>query len=601
MLTLLRKLYALLVRRERWQLVGLSAMVVVMGFAQVVGVGSIAPFVSVLVDPESAQTNQWLRWAFEGLGFGSTDAFLAFLALAVLAALALSNGFLALTQWVLIRFAWAFQYRLSRRLLEAYLAQPYAAFLGRNSADTGKNVLEEAGSLTGGIVLPMVRMVASSVGVLFVLGALLWVDPGLTSAVIALLGGSYFLIFLGVRRTLARAGERRMQANTERYKAVNEAFGGIKELKVLGREAALLSQYDSPARRYARARVTNEVVTSMPRYAMEVLGVGVVLVLALFLIGTPGGIQSAAPLLAVYALAAQRLMPALQQVYQNGAQLRFNMVVVDTIYDDVIRKPLAAPRVSSAESVGARLPFQHELHLDGVSFRYPGAGGQAVQDLTVAIPHRAFIAFVGETGAGKTTLVDIILGLLEPTEGTLTVDGTVLDGTVMRAWQNNLGYVPQDIYLADDSIAANVALGIAPEDRRQEAVERASRVANIHDFIVGELPRGYDTVIGERGVRLSGGQRQRIGIARALYHDPEVLVLDEATSNLDQSTERAVHQAIEQAAAAKTVILIAHRLSVTVHCDVLYVLDHGRLVAQGTYAELAETNQEFRAMAGILP
>jgi ABC-type multidrug transport system fused ATPase/permease subunit len=218
--------------------------------------------------------------------------------------------------------------------------------------------------------------------------------------------------------------------------------------------------------------------------------------------------------------------------------------------------------------------------------------------VTVSIPHRAFVAIVGATGAGKTTLVDIILGLQQPGEGILTVDGTVLDETVIRAWQNNLGYVPQEIYLADDSIAANIAFGIPPEDRRREAIEKAARIANIHDFIVDELPKGYDTVVGERGVRLSGGERQRIGIARALYHDPEVLVLDEATSNLDQATERAVHKAIEQAAAAKTVIMIAHRLSTTRHCDALYLLDQGRLVAQGSYETLLRSSDRFRAMAG---
>jgi len=218
--------------------------------------------------------------------------------------------------------------------------------------------------------------------------------------------------------------------------------------------------------------------------------------------------------------------------------------------------------------------------------------------VTLTIPLRSFVAFVGMTGAGKTTLVDIILGLLQPSEGTLSIDGTVLDETVLRSWQNNLGYVPQDIYLTDDSIAANIAFGITPEDRKMEAIEKAARIANIHDFISDELPEGFDTLVGERGIRLSGGQRQRIGIARALYHDPEVLVLDEATSNLDQGTERAVHTAIEQAAEAKTVIMIAHRLSTTHHCDALYLFDKGRLVDHGDYETLLQSSDRFRAMSG---
>lgn len=598
MLTLPRKLWALLTTRERWQLAGLSGIVVLMSLAQVVGVGSIAPFVSVLVNPESAQTNRWLRWAFEGFGFESTGSFLLFLALAVLVALIVSNGFLALTQWVLIRFGGAFQYRLSRRLLEAYLAQPYAAFLGRNSADTGKNVLSEVGTLTDGVVLPLLRMAAVAVAGLFLLAALFWANAALTFALIAVLGGGYGAVYLAVRRTLARVGTRRMHANTQRFKAVNEAFGGIKEAKVLGREAALLGQYDGPARRFAGAQVTEQVVMQIPRYALEVLAVGLVLSLALFLIGTAGGsIKSVAPLLAIYAFAAQRLLPFLQQVYQSGSQLRFNSVVVDAIYNDMARKSRPVPSAPGAAPDGVRLPFRRELRLEGVAFTYPGVERPAVQDVTVSIPHRSFVAVVGATGAGKTTLVDIVLGLLQPGEGIVSVDGTVLDETVIRAWQNNLGYVPQDIYLADDSIAANIAFGIPLENRRRDAIEKAARIANIHDFIVDELPKGYDTIVGERGVRLSGGERQRIGIARALYHDPEVLVLDEATSNLDQGTEKAVHKAIEQAAAVKTVIMIAHRLSTTRHCDALYLLDHGRLVAQGSYETLLLGSDRFRAMA----
>jgi ABC-type bacteriocin/lantibiotic exporter with double-glycine peptidase domain len=595
---MLRKILALLSRRERWQLAGLSGMVVLMGLAQVVGVGSIAPFVSVVVNPESVQTNQWLRWTFERFGFDTTASFLVFLAVVVVVAMVVASGFLALTQWMLIRFAWVLQHRLSKRLLEAYMVQPYAAFLGRNSAETGKNVLSEVERLTDFVVLPLLRMIAVSVAALFVLAALFWANAGLTLAVIVILGGGYGAIFFAVRRTLTRAGQRRIHANTERFKTVSEAFGGIKETKVLGREAALLDQYNGSARRFAAARVTEEIIVQLPRYALEVLAVGVVLLLALLLIG-PGGdnIQSVAPLLAMYAFAAQRLLPFLQQIYASASQLRFNSVVISTIYNDMAgRSQPRSPALGGAPA-GTRLPFQSELRLDGVAFTYPGAQRPAVEGVTVSIPHRAFVAFVGSTGAGKTTLVDIILGLLQPSGGALTVDGTVLDETVIRAWQNNLGYVPQEIYLTDDSIAANIAFGIPSEDRWGEAIERAARIANMHDFIVDELPNGYDTVVGERGVRLSGGQRQRIGIARALYHDPEVLVLDEATSNLDQGTERAVHKAIEQAAAVKTVIMVAHRLSTTRHCDSLYMLDQGRLIAQGSYETLLLGSDRFRAMA----
>ena len=593
-LTLPRKVWALLTKRERWQLAGLCGVVFLMGLAQVVGVGSIAPFVSVLIDPSSAQTNQWLKWAFDVFGFESTSSFLIFLALVVLAAVIIANCFVALTQWMLVRFGWALQYRLSRRLLEAYLAQPYADFLGRNSADTGKNVLMEVERFIEGVALPLLQIVAFGVSGLLLLAGLIWVNVVLALSAIAILAGGYAAAYLTVRRILRRAGERRLHANAERFKLVYETFGGIKEIKVLGRESGMLAQYDVPARLYANSMGTSQIAKSIPSYALQVLAVGlVVLTAGIFVLTSGGSILDAAPLLALSAFAAQRMVPFFMSVFQNCSEIRFNGVVVDTIYDDMTKIPLT----DLALRPETRLPFRHELRLEGVTFAYPGADRSSIRDVTVSIPHRSFVAFVGATGAGKTTLVDIIIGLLKPDEGAITVDGKVLDDTMLPLWQNNLGYVPQDIYLVDDSIAANIAIGVPPKDRKQVALESAARIANIHDFIVDELPNGYDTIVGERGVRLSGGERQRIGIARALYHDPEVLVLDEATSNLDQGTEAAVHQAIEQAAAAKTVIMIAHRLSVARHCDVLYLLDHGCLVAQGTYNMLLGRSERFRAMA----
>ena len=611
MLSLTRKLWALLNRRERRQLAGLAALVVGMGLAQVVGIGSIAPFVSVLVSPDSVQTNVWLQWAFTTFGFDSTNAFLVFLGLAFLAALVVANGFMVLTQWTLIHFGWSLQYRLSHRLLQQYLYQPYVAFIQRNSADAGKNILEEVERLTTGVVHPLLRVIAFSVAGLSVLFAMLWAIPVLPLAVIVVLGGGYAVVYFAVRRTLAQAGQRRIRANTDRFKVVSEAFGSIKETKVLGRESALLDQYDRPAKQFAQTQSTQQVIVQIPRYALEVFTVGVMLTLVMVLLQTSGqDIEDIAPLLSLYAFAAFRLMPIFQMIYQGASQLRFNSIVVAAIYDDMVGTPAGSqPRRSTngqvpvapmvAEKTGGHgIVFDRELRLEGITFTYPGADVPAVENISVSIPHHSFVAFVGSTGAGKTTLIDIILGLLEAEKGTLSVDGTALDGTNIRAWQDNLGYVPQEIYLVDDSISSNIAFAIAPEDRRQEAIESAARIANIHDFIMHELPNRYDTIVGERGVRLSGGQRQRIGIARALYHDPGVLVLDEATSNLDQATEAAVHEAIEQAAAVKTVIMIAHRLSVTRNCDVLYLLDHGRIVADGSYDSLVLNSDRFRAMAG---
>ena len=602
MLDLPRKLFVLLTINERWRLLGLGLMAVVMGFAQVVGVGSIAPFVSVLINPESVETNRWLRSAFDTFGFESTESFLVFLALLVLAALILANGLLALVQWMLIRFAWSLQVRISLHLLGVYLRQPYTEFLSRNSADKGKNVIAEVSTLTNGIMIPLLRMTAFTVSGVAVFAALFWVNPAITMAIVAVLGAGYAGIYMLIRHRLSDSGQRRMEANSERFKAVNEAFGSIKEIKVLGREESLIERYGDPARQLARATVTQQVLAQIPGYGMQVLGVGTLLVVTIILMGdTSRPLAETASLLAIYAFGAQRLMPALQQIYLGASLLKFNKVVVDTLYHDIVEEGFEHSTFVDQPAALAkeRLPFEHAIRLENVTFKYPGAATPSSDSITIEIPRRSFVAFVGATGAGKTTLADIVLGLLRPQHGNLLVDGTVVDDTNMRAWQNNLGYVPQDVYLADDSIAANIAFGIPAAERDQSAIERSAIVANVHGFITAELPDGYDTIVGERGVRLSGGQRQRIGIARALYHEPEVLVLDEATSNLDQSTEAAVHQAIERVAATKTVIMIAHRLTTTQNCDTLFLMSHGQVIARGSYDELIAESDRFRAMVGM--
>jgi len=288
-------------------------------------------------------------------------------------------------------------------------------------------------------------------------------------------------------------------------------------------------------------------------------------------------------------------MPAMQHIFKGMSQMRFHAAVLDTLYEALQK---------SGEAAGSRvpqdvepLPFTDRLDLEGITFRYPGSAEAVISDLSLTIQAGSAVAFVGTTGAGKTTIGDIILGLLPPSEGSMRVDGVDITDRNIHRWQRNLGYVPQDIYLQDNTVASNIAFATAEKQIDMEAVERAARIANIHEFIVNELPKGNKTVVGERGVRLSGGERQRVGIARALYHNPAVLVLDEATSALDGATERAVFAAIENVARVKTLIIIAHRLSTVRNCAAVYVIDYGRIVASGTYDELMESSARFQEMA----
>lgn len=594
MFVTLRKLLKLLTPRERRRLVIIFFAIIAMGGAQILAVGSVVPFVSLVANRELVHENHWLAWVYDTFGFASTNDFLIFMGVIVVVLLIAGNAFIAFTIWLISRFAWNTQRSLSTRLLAHYLAQPYPTFLNRNSADTGKNILSESQQVSKGIMLPVLNVAAFSITVLFIIGFLFWLNPLLTAMVVAVFGSGHLLIYLTVRRTLLRVGRRRLAANTARFKAVNEAFGSVKEVKVLGRESGFVKQFVPSARRFADAMASQQVLSQVPHYIVDALAFGFIMALFLYFLSSGKSTQGVLPMASAFALAGYRMRPALQRIFKEFTTLRFNQAALEVLYHD-LQGSLPVSR-AAMPSPSKRLPFARELRLEQVSYTYPGASESALRDVTLTIPHQGSVAFVGSTGAGKTSLADVILGLLSPDSGVLKVDGVALNDDNLRGWQANVGYVPQEIYLRDDTVAANIAFGVPPEEIDFDAVERAARTAHIHDFIL-ELPQGYETVTGERGVRLSGGQRQRIGIARALYHDPEVLVLDEATSALDTTTEAAVHQAITEVAAAKTVIVIAHRLATVRRCDQLYLLEKGRIISSGNYSELLEASPQFQRMA----
>lgn len=386
-----------------------------------------------------------------------------------------------------------------------------------------------------------------------------------------------------------------MEANARRFKIASEAFGGIKAVKLMGSEDTFVQRYSAYSFQYAKHNATAEVLSALPLYALETVAFGGIILIVLYLLATRGDLAQVLPLAGLFTFAGYRMMPAMQQIYSGAIQLRFNLAVLDTLHE-ALQVGVATTERRDSRDIEP-LPFKDKLELHAITFRYPRTAEPVIRDLSLTIKAGSSVAFAGKTGSGKTTISDIILGLLPVDGGSMRVDGVEIGSENLRRWQRNLGYVPQDIYLQDDTIAANIAFGMADKEVDMAAVERAARIANIHDFIVGELPQGYESMIGERGVRLSGGERQRVGIARALYHDPAVLVLDEATSALDGATERMVFAAIENIARVKTLIIIAHRLTTVRKCDVVYVIDDGRIIARGTYGELMESNAKFREMA----
>ena len=591
--SLFRQLNSLFNRRERGQLAILSVALVVRAGVEMVGVGSIAPFMSVVADPSVVQSNEWLRAAYEAFGFTSTTAFLTALGVAVVVVLAVANTFSALALWGMLRFSYGMHHRLSNRLLRGYLAQPYSFFVERNSAAFSKTILTEVMQVIQGVMTPVLNITARSLVVVALVGLLIVLDPMLALVIVLVLGGAYGGLYMLVRAKQRRLGRERVAANQERFKVTGEAFGGIKDVKVLGREDAFASRFAPASWTYSKASASNAVLTQLPRYLFETIAFGGIVVIVLYYLQAGQGLAQILPTISLYAFAGYRLMPELQQLFSGVASIRFNRAALDDLTDDLDRFAPAPPTADVKA-----LPFTEAIRFEDVTFRYAGADRPALDGVSLTIPRNQTIGLVGASGSGKTTLVDLLLGLYTPEAGRILVDDTPLTAENLSAWRRQVGYVPQHIFLCDDTIAHNIAFGVPAGEVDPERVERAARIAHLHDFIE-TLPDGYETVVGERGVRLSGGQRQRIGIARALYHDPEVLVMDEATSALDGATESAVMEAIRELAGRKTIVLIAHRLTTVEDCDCIYLLDKGQVIDNGCFRELTLSSAAFREMANL--
>ena len=590
------KLLALLTLAERTRAGVLMGMVLVMAFLDMLGVASILPFMAVLSNPKLVQTNAALNTAFTAsrhIGIASPEQFLFALGGVVFVLLVASLAFKALTTYAQTRFALMREYSIGKRLVEGYLHQPYSWFLSRHSADLGKTILSEVGTVISGALTPLMTLMAQSMVALALLILLIIVDPLLALSVGLVLGLAYAGIFAVMSGWLKRLGEARIDANKKRFTAVSEAFGAAKEVKVGGLEQVYMQRFAKPAESYAKGQATAQVIAQLPRFALEAIAFGGMLLVILYLMAKSGSFASALPIIALYAFAGYRLMPALQQIYRASTQLRFAGPALDALHLDVMSLQAADAQRGQLSP----MPLTQAITLDHVSYRYPNASKPALKGIDLIIPAHSTVGFVGATGSGKTTTVDVILGLLEPQEGHLSVDGRAITATNRKQWQRAIGYVPQHIYLADDSVAANIAFGVNTKAIDQQAVERAAKIANLHEFVVNDLPQGYATTVGERGVRLSGGQCQRIGIARALYHNPQVLILDEATSALDNITEQAVMEAMSNLGHDITIILIAHRLSTVRQCDQIYLLERGEVKCGGSYEELIHQNPQFRLLA----
>lgn len=586
-----KKLLFLLTPQEIRLACWLLVMILLMALIDMIGVVSILPFIAVLTNPSLIETNSILNEMFQIskiFGVENRQEFLFSLGILVFLLLIFSLSFKALTTYVQLRFVVLREYGISRRLIEKYLYQPYSWFLGRHSADLGKTILAEVGLIVGGFLKPMLNIIAQSTVVITLITLLMVVDPKLTLVIGFTFGITYAFIFFFMRRYLSRLGKERLKSNELRFMAVNEGFGAAKEIKTGGLEQSYIERYSVPAKTFAKNIAAARIVSQLPLFFLQIIGFGGVMLMILYLMKQKGSFNDAIPILSLYVFAGYRLMPGFNGIYSSFVSLEFVGPSLDKLYDDM--KNLKQINLNKNHSV---FSFNKSIKLKNIHFNYPNVSRLSLKDINITIPAKSTIGLIGATGSGKTTMVDVILGLLEPQKGILEIDGKTITQQTVRSWQKCIGYVPQHIYLSDDTVAANIAFGIKPKDIRQKAVERASKIADLHEFVIDELPRQYQTKIGERGIRLSGGQRQRIGIARALYHNPEVLILDEATSALDNNTEKAVMDAVDNLSKEITIIIIAHRLNTVKRCDKIYSLEKGEIKNQGKFEELIKVDENF--------
>lgn len=562
---------------------------------EMVGIFSILPFLHVLTDPSIVDTNKVFKKVFETsliFGIKTNREFLLFFGIVILIFMTISLSFKSLMIYFQHRFIEMRKYSLAQRLVESYLRQPYIWFLNRHSSTLSKNILNESHTVVTRGLHHLINLITQIIIILILISLSIFVDPFITMVIGILFSCAYGTIFLLSKNIISRFGKERFDNNEQLFKILNETFTSIKQIKISGIENLKIKIISKLGINLARNSAYVGAVSSIPRYFLELLVFGGMLTLTLYLMTKVGTIEKALPLIVLYSIIGYKLMPALQSIYLSLTNLNYVSVSVD-----IIAKELKLLSKDNFFQNKEKLLLKESIILKKVFFKYPGASTNALNDINLNILANSFVGIVGTTGSGKTTLVDIILNLLEPDRGVVQVDNQQINKLNSVQWIKSIGYVPQSVFLTDDTISANIALGSNDQNIDHKQIEKVSKIAQIHDFILTNLNDKYETKIGEQGIRLSGGQRQRIGIARALYHNPKVLILDEATSALDGLTEQLVMEELKKLKNDITIIMITHRLRSLVECDNIFLLDKGSVKAQGTFDELVQINDNFKTQS----
>lgn len=595
MKTSFSKFLELFNRRERLQILALLLLMLVGALLETFVVGIIYPFISILKRPEVIHEHKVLHWIYEVISIRSTNRFIIWAAAGLILVYIFKNSYMIFLAYVQSRFIYNKQAVFSRRLFTSYLYKPYTFHLQRNTAELIYKINDSVSKLFGGFLFFSLMFIIEIMTTAFILGILILMKPLptiLTGVVLIMIIIVFYRMF---RKKMGELGKTRQLHGEQMIQWVNQGLGGIKEVKILGREDFFIKEYEKNSLLYAGAERNFQVINQLPRSFLETTCIVGMLLVVVLTMGRNGEFQTIIPTLSLFAVAAFRIIPSMGRIFNAATQIRYHSYSLDAVCNDMTLLDKAVNlKTSSASHSEKVISFDKAIELKNVYYQYPNAKKSVLNDISLTIPKQYSVGLIGPSGAGKTTIIDVIVGLLMPTRGEVLIDGKGIKDNLLN-WQRTIGYIPQNIYLSDDTVRRNIAFGLADEKIDEDQVWSVLASAQLEGY-VKSLPAGLDTFIGERGIRLSGGQRQRIGIARALYHNPEVLIMDEGTASLDNETEWEIMQAVKNLSGKKTLIIVAHRLGTVKSCDRLYFIRDGEVIDYGRYEELFDKSQDFKAM-----
>ncbi len=588
---LIRQLYGLLDRKQKKKIIIIQLLIFITSVSEIVAIGSIGPFMSVVGNTEVLESGGFISDFFKWSGIASSGDFVFLLGVFSIGLLLVGSIISVFNSWITILYSQQIGASISNKLYEHYLYKKWEEHSVISSSELTKRIAQESGRLTNGIILPLMQMNSKIVLIFLMLVALIVYNPLVTMSGIMLFSSAYIIIYKFVRLRLHVAGKQLSDVNTERFKLMAEGFGGIRDILLMRRQGYYVERFRKENDKVVDSQTLVQTLSIVPKYIIELLAFGSIILFVLFLLKEySGDLSEILPVLAIFGLTGFKLLPALQAVYSCVAKVKGNLAAFEAIQND-----LTGSKNREAVAEGDFCMDYNNLYLDKVFLKYPTKSEYALKNISINIKAKSTVGFVGASGSGKSTIIDLIMGLLTPTSGCLKLDDSELNFSNLRVWQSKIGLVPQTIFLSDASILENIGFGLPISEIEMGQAMHACKLACLDEFI-GSLPNGIYTTVGERGVQLSGGQRQRIGIARALYNNAELLVFDEATSALDGVTERNIMKAINDLSGQRTLIMVAHRLSTVKKCDVIYYMDDGEIVASGSYGELLESNEKFKEL-----